>query len=53
MLTDASIRMHLPDGSSEDISGNHGQVMWTDADEHLPENTGDAPFEVVLVELKD
>jgi quercetin dioxygenase-like cupin family protein len=53
MLTDAEIRMHLPDGSSVDFSGKRGDVQWADAEEHLPENTGDAPFEVVLIELKD
>jgi len=29
-----------------------GNVGWTDAGEHLPENVGDKPFELILVELK-
>jgi hypothetical protein len=36
-----------------DVSGKQGDVMWADAEEHLPENIGAGPFEVVLVELKD
>ncbi|NIP17250.1 MAG: cytoplasmic protein [Xanthomonadales bacterium] len=53
MLSDGSIRMHLPDGSTMDVPAKHGEATWADAEEHLPENTGGEPFEVVLVELKD
>lgn len=53
MLSKANIRMHLPDGGSADMSVNPGEAWWTDAEEHMPENLGDGPLEVVLVELKD
>ena len=52
-LTDHSVRMNLPDGTSVDVTGEAGGTQWADAEEHLPENTGDTPLEVVLVELKD
>ena len=51
-LTDAECRFAYPDGSSEDISGTAGQVIAFDAVEHLPENLGDQPLEVLFVELK-
>jgi quercetin dioxygenase-like cupin family protein len=51
-LTDAKGRFTVPDGKSQDISVKAGDVIWDDATIHLPENTGDKAFEVVLVELK-
>ncbi len=52
-LTDNSVRMTLPDGTSSEVTGEFGATLWTDADEHLPENLSDKPFELVLVELKE
>lgn len=51
-LTDVTGRMTLPDGTSTEITAEAGDAQWTDAEEHLPENLGDEPLEVVLVELK-
>ena len=51
-LTDCEIRMHLPDGSSEDLSLGAGAVIEAPAGEHLPENLSDQPMEVIAVELK-
>ena len=51
-LTDAKGRFTVPDGKSQDISVKAGDVIWDDATIHLPENTGDKAFDVVLVELK-
>jgi quercetin dioxygenase-like cupin family protein len=51
-LTDGQIKFQLPDGKSQDASVKAGQSMFTPAGKHLPENVGDKPFEVVLVELK-
>ena len=53
MLSTGTWRMHMPDGSVEDMPGETGAAGWSDSDEHLPENLGDEPMEVVLVELKD
>jgi quercetin dioxygenase-like cupin family protein len=51
-LTDGQIRFALPDGKSEDATVKAGTSMFTPGGKHLPENIGDKPFEVVLVELK-
>jgi len=51
-LGDASFRFKYPDGKTEDGTATAGQVMQFDALEHLPENTGKMPFEVIAVELK-
>ena len=51
-LTDGQVRFQLPDGKSQDATVKAGQSMFTPGGKHLPENVGDKPFEVVLVELK-
>jgi len=52
MLNDCAIRMTYPDGSSEEIHGKPGDVIQMPALDHLPENLGDQPFEVIAIELK-
>ena len=42
----------LPNGETVAASGTPGQVQCGDAEVHLPTNTGDAPFQVIVVELK-
>jgi quercetin dioxygenase-like cupin family protein len=42
----------LPDGKSEERDAKAGQSVWNPAGKHLPENLGDRPFEVVLIEMK-
>jgi quercetin dioxygenase-like cupin family protein len=51
-LTDAHVRFSYPDGTTEEIPGQAGQVVAMPATTHLPENLSDRPFEIVLVELK-
>jgi quercetin dioxygenase-like cupin family protein len=51
-LTDATGKFSFPKDAPQDITGKAGQVLWTPAVTHLPENTSDQPFEVILVELK-
>ena len=51
-LTDVNGKFTFPDGKSEAITSKAGDARWTPAITHLPENVGDQPFEVVLVELK-
>jgi hypothetical protein len=36
----------------QDAPAKGGTTMWTPAGKHLPENTGDKPFELILVEVK-
>ena len=51
-LTDAHFRFTLPDGTTRDREGKAGDVLWTPAEMHLPENVGDAEARVILVEMK-
>ena len=51
-LTDITGQFRLPDGTTQKATGKAGQTLWTPAGKHEPENVGDKPFELVLVELK-
>jgi quercetin dioxygenase-like cupin family protein len=51
-LTDGTSKMTLPGGKTQDDNFKAGQTLWTPAGKHLPENTGDQPFELLLVEQK-
>jgi len=51
-LSDGTMTMHTPDGKSQALTGKNGQTLFTPAGVHNPENTGDKPFDAVLVELK-
>jgi uncharacterized protein (TIGR02246 family) len=51
-LTDNQVTFTLPDGKTVDVTAEKGQAIWDPAGKHLPQNTGDQPLEVVLVELK-
>lgn len=52
ILGDGQMRMHMPDGTTEDFELSHGDAEWAEAVTHLPENLRDESFEVILVELK-
>ena len=51
-LTDGQVRFTLPGGKTQDATMKAGQVMWTPAATHLPENTGEKTLDLVLIELK-
>jgi quercetin dioxygenase-like cupin family protein len=51
-LTDANAKFTTPDGKSQESPVKAGQVIWSPGGTHLPENIGDKPFELILVELK-
>lgn len=51
-LTPGLTRFTFPDGRTETAKSPAGAVQYFDATEHLPENIGSEPLEVVLVELK-
>jgi len=53
LLSEGTVRMTFPDGSTEDVPSEVGVAIWSDAEEHLPENISDKSLEVVLIELKD
>ncbi|MDO8550709.1 MAG: cytoplasmic protein [Ignavibacteria bacterium] len=52
-LTDINGKFTLPDGTTQDNKSKAGMTLWTPAGKHLPENVGDKPFELILVEMKN
>jgi len=51
-LTDSKGQFTYPDGKTEVMTGKAGDARYTPAATHLPENTGDKGFDVIVVELK-
>ncbi|MFQ5640467.1 MAG: SgcJ/EcaC family oxidoreductase [bacterium] len=51
-MSDNQVKFSLPNGEAIDTSAKTGQTIWTPAGKHLPQNMGDKPLEVVLVEMK-
>jgi beta-alanine degradation protein BauB len=51
-LTDAKGKFTFADGKTQDISAKAGDAQYSAATTHLPENVGDAAFDVIVVELK-
>ena len=51
-LTDARFKFTFKNGKSETRDGKAGDVRFTPAETHLPENLGNETTEVILVELK-
>ena len=51
-LTDGRVKFTLPDGNSREEAMKAGQAVWSPGETHLPENIGDKPMELILVELK-
>jgi quercetin dioxygenase-like cupin family protein len=51
-LTDCKGTFTFPDGKTQDFNFKPGDAVYAPAGTHLPENTGDAGFDLILVELK-
>jgi quercetin dioxygenase-like cupin family protein len=51
-FTDQRVRFTYPDGKSEEIVAKAHDSTWVPAGPHLPENLGDKPLDLILVELK-
>src|SRR5690349_6600011 len=51
-ITGGNARFNNPDGTTMPSDASAGDVRFTPAGKHLPENVGTKPFDVVLVELK-
>src|SRR5438045_7043357 len=51
-LSDTKGRFTFPDGKSQEFNRKAGDVTFNEATIHLPENTGDKSFDVVVIELK-
>ncbi len=51
-LTDGHAVFHMPDGKTVDAPIKAGTTQWSTAGTHNPENVGDAPFDLLVVEMK-
>ena len=51
-LTDIHSRFTFADGKTADADRKAGSAQWDPGGKHLPENLGDKPFELLLVEMK-
>jgi hypothetical protein len=51
-LTPAKAKFTLADGQTVDVEMQAGESAFTEAQEHVVENTGASEFHVILVELK-
>jgi quercetin dioxygenase-like cupin family protein len=51
-MSDGHVKFTLPDGTSQDNVSKAHDATWADAGKHLPENVGDKPTEVIVIELK-
>ena len=51
-LTDGKVRFTFPGGKTQDADAKANTSMWNPATTHLPENVGDKPLEVMVIELK-
>lgn len=51
-MTDNRARFTFPDGRTEERSWKAGETMSMPAETHLPENLGDKPLELLLVEFE-
>ena len=51
-VTDVNGKFSFPTGEPQAVMAKAGEIRWNPATTHLPENTSDQPFEVIVVELK-
>ena len=51
-LSDGKGKFNFPDGKSQDFAVKAGDAMYSAASTHLPENTGDQPLDLIVIELK-
>jgi beta-alanine degradation protein BauB len=51
-LSTGNGRFTFPDGKTQDFTAKLGDVQYNAATTHLPENTSDQAFDVIVIELK-
>jgi quercetin dioxygenase-like cupin family protein len=51
-LTDSRVKFTMADGTSQESTGKAGESLFTAAGKHNPENLGDKPLDVIVIELK-
>jgi quercetin dioxygenase-like cupin family protein len=53
VLSDYTLNLMLPDGSSREVPLKAGQTMWMEAGEHAAQNIGKTEGHALVVELKE
>ena len=53
ILEPGLIRISHPDGTSMDVDGKAGDVLWIKAETHSAENIGSTKMRILVVELKE
>lgn len=51
-LSEGKGRFTFPDGKTQDFAVKSGDAMYSASTTHLPENTGDQPLDLIVIELK-
>ena len=51
-MNDSHTKVTMADGTTQDNSAKAHDTTWAEAGKHLPENVGDKPLEVIVIELK-
>lgn len=52
-VTEGTLMLTYPDGSTKEISGKPGDSFWIPAEAHAAENTGTTEVRGIVVELKE
>ena len=52
-LSDARVRITLPDGERSDASHRLGDVFWSEAETHTVENVGAGSVRALIIEIKE
>jgi len=52
VLSDGRVAFDFPDGRHREADVKTGEFHWHAAGDHLPQNLGTTPLEVLMVELK-
>ena len=52
-ITDGTVRLFTPNGEWQDAPGKAGEFFWLEPTRHAVENTGNAPVELVEIEMKN
>ena len=52
VVSGGMLRIRTPDGKSNDVEFNTGDVRWRDPVTHTTENIGSTPLHAIIVELK-
>ena len=52
ILSPGTIKLSYADGTSKQIEGKAGDVLWSNAESHMSENIGTTEVHAIIVELK-